>query len=122
MFNADFEIRLVGGDLSSEGRVEVFHRGSWGTICDDGFDAADAVVVCNSLGFTGTSEAVSSAGFGQGSGTIFLDDVACSGIEASLTQCAHAGWYTHNCGHQEDVGVRCALDDSSGKQSSCTSH
>jgi len=36
---------------SRQGRVEVFHNGWWGTVCDDGFTDAAARVVCYSLGF-----------------------------------------------------------------------
>ena len=111
---SDFDLRLVGGSSDREGRVEIFHEGSWGTVCDDYWDANDAAVVCSYLGFTGTSEAVGSAAFGEGTGEIFLDDVNCSGEEGSLAQCGHRGWNSHNCGHHEDAGVRCALDDSSG--------
>ena len=69
----------MGGTSNSEGRVEVRYNGEWGTVCDDGWDTNDANVVCRSLGFAGALEAVSSAGFGQGTGTIVLDDVNCSG-------------------------------------------
>lgn len=44
---------------------------------------------------------------GSGSGTIFLDDLACKGYESSLRSCTHSGWGTHNCGHHEDVGIQC---------------
>jgi len=43
-------VRLVGGS-SSRGRLEVFYRGVWGTVCDDGFTNASARVVCYMLGY-----------------------------------------------------------------------
>ena len=50
-------IRLIGGRNSSEGRVEIYYDGQWGTICDNKWDINDATVVCNSLGFPGAASA-----------------------------------------------------------------
>ena len=45
-------IRLQGGIYSNEGRVEVYCNGQWGTICFDGFDSNDALVLCKHLGYS----------------------------------------------------------------------
>ena len=45
------KVRLVGGNSSRDGRLEIFHNGTWGTVCDDSFDDTDARVACNNLGF-----------------------------------------------------------------------
>ncbi|XP_030060746.1 neurotrypsin-like [Microcaecilia unicolor] len=100
-------LRLVGGKEPFEGRVEVFHDGKWGTICDDLWDDSDAEVVCRQLGLSGKPKAWVWAHYGQGSGPILLDEVACSGNELSLDQCIKSNWGDHNCDHIEDAGVSC---------------
>ena len=99
-------IRLVNGGVNY-GRVEVYYNSRWGTVCDDGWDINDAHVVCRQLGFPSASSALCCAGYGQGSGTIWMDDVQCSGTEASLFHCARNDWGTHNCVHGEDASVVC---------------
>ncbi|XP_046855863.1 deleted in malignant brain tumors 1 protein-like isoform X4 [Xenia sp. Carnegie-2017] len=99
----------IQGPRNSEGvgRVEIFYNGQWGTICDDNWDVKDAMVVCRQLGFSGAVRALQGSSVPDGKGTIWLDDVACTGSEAKLSSCSHSGWKTHNCGHYEDAGVEC---------------
>lgn len=42
-------IRLRGGQNYRVGRLEIFLRGSWGTVCDDWFDMKDAQVSLDPL-------------------------------------------------------------------------
>ena len=48
-----------------------------------------------------------SAAFGQGYGPIYLDNVQCTSSETSLFSCSANSIGSHNCGHNEDAGVRC---------------
>ncbi|KAM5306679.1 neurotrypsin isoform 3-T3 [Glossophaga mutica] len=101
-------LRLAGGGSSErEGRVELFHAGQWGTVCDDQWDDADAEVVCRQLGLSGVARAWTQAHFGAGAGPVLLDEVRCTGNELSLEQCPKSPWGEHNCGHGEDAGVSC---------------
>ncbi|XP_076998559.1 neurotrypsin [Tamandua tetradactyla] len=116
-------VRLAGGRSASEGRVELYHAGQWGTVCDDQWDDADAEVICRQLGLSGIAKAWNQAYFGEGSGPVMLDEVRCTGNELSIEQCPKSSWGEHNCGHKEDAGVSCtpltdgALRLTGGKES-----
>uniref|UniRef100_A0A672KSB3 SRCR domain-containing protein n=1 Tax=Sinocyclocheilus grahami TaxID=75366 RepID=A0A672KSB3_SINGR len=99
-------VRLVG-DLPSSGRVEVYHDGQWGTVCDDGWDLAEAQVVCRQLGFPGAKSFMPGGQYGEGSGPIWLDEMNCKGSEGSLSECCFKGWGVTDCSHKEDAGVVC---------------
>ena len=101
-------IRLIGSTPST-GRVEIFYNHQWGTICDDSWDINDANVVCRQLGFPDlASRAFRGAHYGQGSGPIWVHQVACSGAESTLYECSHRGWGQTGCTHSQDVGVQCS--------------
>ena len=101
------EIRLVGGANYNEGRVEICLSDEWGTVCDQMWDVIDASVVCRQQGLASTgAQALSQATFGQGTGSILLTSVACTGSERVLMNCT-ASSSTTGCTHAQDAGVRC---------------
>ncbi|KAM9354220.1 scavenger receptor cysteine-rich domain-containing protein DMBT1-like isoform 2-T2 [Pholidichthys leucotaenia] len=101
------QVRLVDGPGQCSGRVEVFYKGEWGTVCDDEWQISNADIVCRQLGCGHAVSAPLSAHFGRGSGPIWLDNVGCTGQETALTHCTHNGFGENNCGHGEDAGVIC---------------
>ena len=115
-------MRLADGVRKGEGRVEIFHDGHWGTVCDDYWDIKDAQVVCNQLGYREALAAPREALFGEGNGHIWLRDVHCMGNESSIEDCEHAGWNANiYCDHYEDASVICyngteSLGECQGRQ------
>ena len=110
VFNlAALSVRLQGPSSSSgSGRVEVYHKGQWGTVCDDSWSMNDAKVVCRELGYLYAVRTLSGYQVPDGTGQIWLDDVGCTGTERSLSHCYHRGWGVHNCRHSDDAGVECS--------------
>ncbi|XP_067248162.1 scavenger receptor cysteine-rich type 1 protein M130-like [Chanodichthys erythropterus] len=109
LFCADkTNVRLVGGPSRCSGRVEVLHRGQWGTVCHDFWDLADAAVVCRELDCGEPVDALGDAHFGQGSGPVWMSLVLCAGSESTLKNCGSSGWSIHGCSHNHDAGVICS--------------
>ena len=113
MIDADVDVRLVGGDKSSEGRLELYFNGVWGTVCRS-FDINSyyAHVVCRQLGYPeGNHQVLHNYGYQSSeerSRQIWLTGLDCVGAESNIGNCSHNGWgNTPWCIHDYDVGVRC---------------
>ena len=67
-----------------------------------------AVLLFHLPDMTAGAMPVGSAAYRPGTGSIFLDNLACVGNESSLKDCRHDGVGNHNCGHTEDASVICS--------------
>lgn len=105
-----FSLQLVGGEDNSLGRVEVYYREEWGTICNDEFDMKDGLVICRSLGFKNILRLPHWSEFGRGYGPIWVDQLNCSGNESRIEDCPANEWGIHDCTHFEDVAVHCTSE------------
>jgi len=130
------DLRHEGGTNNGKaGRLEVWHQGEWGTVCDGGasqhaFDVYDAQTVCRQLGFSGgkplftkysmgknrgSGQVGSEKGTGQmlgmiGSGKIWLAGVDCSSssYNKDFFQCSGGkNFGLAVCSHDEDVFMQC---------------
>ena len=99
-------VRLVGGLTAAEGRVEVNYEGTWGTVCNDSYwGLNDAMVVCRMLGYS--SVLAAHVKYGEGSGNVWMSNLACTGSEHNISECPHLGWGETSCSHSQDAGVTC---------------
>ncbi|XP_029441640.1 deleted in malignant brain tumors 1 protein-like [Rhinatrema bivittatum] len=105
------DVRLVNGGSRCAGRLEVYYDDTWGTVCDDAWDARDAAVVCKQLGCGSAIETTRQHPFGLASGPVWLKRVFCSGSESHLSQCGSWTSQQFACSHTHDVGVTCSGAD-----------
>ena len=84
----------------------MYREGTWGTVCDTNWDTSDAMVTCRMLGYI-AGYAYCCGIYGNGTGPVWLDEVACGGNETSLASCGHGEWGNNKCGHSSDAGVYC---------------
>lgn len=108
-------LRLRGGSRRNEGRLEIFHRGRWGTICGSYFYDEAATVACRQLGFGSAVGTYRHAPFGRGTGYIWMQNVACRGNEGTLFDCDYRlnerpenEFYT-SCRHSDDASLTCRV-------------
>ncbi|XP_071886462.1 antigen WC1.1-like [Anas platyrhynchos] len=100
------KIRTVGGKDDCSGRVEIWHRGTWGTLCDNAWDMRDAKVACRQLGCGPAVYALGQAAAGEGTGPMWL--MECRGTELSLQDCWAQPGDSAACQHKADAAVHCS--------------
>ena len=126
-------IRLVNGDITQEGRVEICINNVWGAVCGEEWNKIDAQVVCRQLGL-GTAGDIHTCThthththwdcintdytvepwiytdvsvFGETPGPILYSNIKCSGWEGSLDDCPKNSYYDVTCSRNSMAGVVC---------------
>jgi len=86
-------VRLVDGNTAGEGRVEVFHNRTWGTVCQTHWSVQDANVVCRELGYARALAAPGYSTFGDGIGPVRkgngMESLECNNIIILWTSLIH---------------------------------
>lgn len=114
-------IRLVDGDLPSEGRVQIYHKDRWHSLCTNSknLTSADINVLCNQIGY---NNGAWYKWFPKLNTTSFIpqmmsDSFQCSGSEISLVQCSRWNRIRTGggiCDNHSDIGIRCSRKMSFG--------
>ena len=92
---------------STEGRLEVFISGKWGSVEVKSWSTYDARVTCRELGYPDAEENLGKSVFPQGSGLIWVLHGNCTGEEERLVQCLYIQSRKDSRVHEHDVGVKC---------------
>ncbi|XP_052240273.1 insulin-like peptide receptor isoform X2 [Dreissena polymorpha] len=76
------------------GAVEIKYENKWGRVCNKNFDDVDAGVMCRQLGYV--DGRVSNRKAKSNAGTVRMDNINCTGDEASILECQHEGYWNRN--------------------------
>ncbi|NWR95469.1 CD6 protein, partial [Furnarius figulus] len=96
------EWRLSGGLDGCAGRVEVFFRGTWSTVCDSSWYGLESAVLCRSLG---CGSPLRQLAFGHTLAGKMLYD--CGSLQPSLASCRWTFNKSAPCHQSRAVGVVC---------------
>ncbi|XP_043645719.1 protein bark beetle [Drosophila teissieri] len=104
-------VRLVGGTGANEGRLQVYLKGRWGTVCDYGWNVLNAALVCHQLGYSLNPQdwrllrsQLPNAGTSE---DILMANVRCTLQDRDVTKCRAEYEFENTCSHENDVGLRC---------------
>ena len=99
--------------MPSQGRVEVFYRGTWGAVCGGSWNVKGIDVVCRELGFGRALTAYEMLSrrlshLRRWELKVCLYNVRCIGSEDSISKCDHRGWYSMYYWSYWVAGVECS--------------
>ena len=113
------DVRLVGGKFRSQGRVEVYCNGRWGTVCGRNFQKTEADAICRDLGYTKATHfgiEVSSLSPADSQQPIWFQQLDCPGNAEDIGSCGQCSGVDYNTNddsmiecssHRHDVIIQC---------------
>ncbi|XP_069174616.1 protein bark beetle isoform X1 [Procambarus clarkii] len=104
-------LRLVDGPTPLQGRLQIFYKDKWRSICTNSrnWTAEDMSVACRELGYTGGKYWEWQDRANNDTTSLLYEAPHCTGHEDTITKCA---WHTHAmgggvCDMHPDLGVDC---------------
>lgn len=102
-------VRLSNG---TEGRLEVFMNGRWGTVCNYGFDIEDAAVACQQMGLVLNSRdwLLEQSQFAViGKENVILSHLECTHLDTDITKCKSQSIFNNDFENScyLEVGIKC---------------
>lgn len=101
----------AGNSASLDGQLRVSYRGTWWSVCDDGWTATNTDVVCGELRLGRGIAFFSRYGLlkpNLPSIPIGFDDVDCDADDRSFFVCNRSDFGRHDCEDFESVGILCS--------------
>uniref|UniRef100_A0A4W3GCS2 SRCR domain-containing protein n=1 Tax=Callorhinchus milii TaxID=7868 RepID=A0A4W3GCS2_CALMI len=103
----EWHLRLESGGSRCDGRVEIYHDGTWGRLLDDSWNISDGDVICRQLNCGSAISVYNSSQYGEGTGPVWINNVQCAGTETHIWNCPHST-VASSSGTSRDVGVLCS--------------
>ena len=122
-----FSVRLTGGTIPLEGRVEVYYDNKWNTVCGTDWDITEALTICRQLGLGSAVEGGIWSSLLETTPTppsnvetstdeeFGILSVTCDDSTESITNCTVSKITDNQCNHSADAGVVCSETSKSGK-------
>lgn len=99
------DMKLVDGTSPCNGRLQVLHKGQWGSVCNTGWGQEDATVLCHELDCGEADQTMFYVG--PFAGSIWMDNLECTENELSLWNCPFTGSGVSSCRDGLYAGVVC---------------
>lgn len=103
------EVRLAGGEASSNGTLEVYLQGKWGNVCFNGFQQTTADTVCRQMGYTHSSNLRGTNN--KTADVVWLKDITCDSTHSCLNDCFEKQKFneTTSCTDGGYVEIQCSF-------------